>query len=143
MSLDPAFLQIGSDIIKCAFEVRNSTHRGLREEYYKLALAWELRRLGYDVKTEELIPVMYKGEFLCSDFRADLLVEGRVLIETKALGEMYEKESRQLLTYLELSGIKLGYLINFGAKDFKFRKLSDTLPYRKGLYRIINTKPKI
>lgn len=142
MALDPEFLKIGEDIIRCAYEVRNNTRRGLREEYYQLALAWELRQLRYDVKVEEPIPVLYKGLIIGSDFKADIIVDNRVIIETKALGEMYEKESRQLVTYLELSGIKLGYLINFGATDFVFGKLSDKLPYRKGLYRVINTYKK-
>lgn len=142
MVLDPEYLKIGGDIIRCAYEVRNTTRRGLREEYYKLALAWELGQLGYEVKTEDPIPVVYKGTVLSTDYKADIIVDNRVIIETKALGEMYEKQGRQLLTYLELSGIKLGYLINFGSTDFRFGKLSDSMPYRKGLYRIINTPKK-
>lgn len=138
MSLNPLYTKIGSDIINCAYEVRNSTRQGLREEYYKLALAWELSQLGYKVEVEHPIPVLYKGVTLTTDFKADILVNNSVIIETKALGEMFEKQSRQLLTYLELSGLHLGYLINFGAEDFRFGKLSDSLPYRKGLYRIVN-----
>lgn len=139
MALNPKYLQIGSDIIKCAYEVRNNTRMGLREEYYKLALAWELTQMGYDVKVEQPVPVLYKGVTLCNDFKADIIVNNQVIIETKALGEMFEKQSRQLLTYLELSGLKLGYLINFGASDFRFGHLSDSLPYRRGFYRIVNS----
>lgn len=140
MALDPEFKQIGDDIINCAYEVRNNTRMGMREEYYKLALAWELTQKGYDVKVEVPIPVKYKDRVLCNDFRADILVDNRVIIETKALVQMYEKESRQLFTYLELYGIRLGYLFNFGAEIFRFGKISDPLPYRKGMYRIIHTK---
>lgn len=139
MALDPEFIKIGEDIIKCAYEVRNSSLRGLREEYYKLALAWELSQLGYNIKVEHPIPVIYKGITLTNDYKADIIVDNRVIIETKALGEMFEKQSRQLLTYLALSNLKLGYLINFGVEDFTFGRLSDSFPHRKGLYRIINT----
>ena len=69
---------------------------------------------------------------------ADIVVDNKVIIEVKALGQMMEDEARQLLTYMKLSDIKLGYLVNFGVADFCLGKLSDRLPYKKGIYRIVN-----
>ncbi len=67
-----------------------------------------------------------------------MVVDGRVIIEVKALGQMKEAECRQLLTYLKLSRFKLGYLINFGAKEFRFGRISESLPYVNGIYRLVN-----
>lgn len=138
MALDTEFLQIGSDIIGAAFEVRKSAHRGLRETYYRDALAWEITQRGYEVQTESLIPALYKGISIGKALQADIVVDNRVIIETKAIPNMSDREARQLITYLKLSGTRLGYLINFGAKNFTNGRLTDPFPYDKGIYRIVN-----
>ncbi|MBD5184836.1 MAG: GxxExxY protein [Bacteroidales bacterium] len=138
MALNPDYIEIGSDIIGAAFEVRNTVGCGMREEYYQAALKWELEQRGYNVEMETPVPVTYKGNKVNSDYKADLVVDGRVIIEVKALGEIVEKQGRQIVTYLRLTNFRLGYLINFGVKDFGMGKLSDTIPYRKGIYRIVN-----
>lgn len=138
MALSPEFTKIGYDIIGCAFEVRKAAGRGLRECYYRDALAWELQHRGYKVETESLVPALYKENKIANAFQADILVDDKVIIETKAITSMLEEETRQLITYLKLSDLKLGYLINFGAADFTNGKLSDPFPYKKGIYRIVN-----
>lgn len=138
MGISEEFRQIGYDIIGSAFDVRNSTGRGLRENYYTSALIWELKEKGYTVEKEVLVPAMYKGMEIADSYKADIVVNGSVIIEAKAVTKMCEEEVRQLLTYMKLSAFKLGYLINFGALNFGIGKVSDPFPYCKGIYRIVN-----
>ena len=138
MALNEEFLQIGYDIIGAAYEVRNTSGRTLREKYYRDALTWELRQKGYVVENEVLIPAIYKGVAISDAYFADIVVDNRVVIETKAIGKMMESEVRQLITYLKLSDFRLGYLINFGAHDFRVGKLEEKVPYENGIYRIVN-----
>lgn len=138
MPLSEEFKKIGYDIIGACFTVRNEAGRGLREIYYKKALAWELEERGYKVELEVSIPALYKGREISDAFQADIVVDNRVIIEAKALSKMGESEVRQILTYLKLSSFKLGYLINFGARDFGTGKASDPMPYTKGIYRFVD-----
>ena len=138
MALNEEFAQLGYDIIGSAFEVRNTAGRLLREKYYRDALTWELRQKGYSVENEVLIPAIYKGYEIGEAYKADIVVERKVIIEAKALGKMGEAEARQLLTYLRLSDYRLGYLINFGTRNFKNGRLDESLPYERGIYRIVN-----
>lgn len=138
MSLNPEYLKIGHDIIGAAYAVRNAVNRGLRESYYEAALAWELARLGYCVERQVIVPAIYKGEVIDDAYKADIIVDNRVIIEVKAVGQMKEAEPRQLLTYLVLSNFALGYLINFGVEHFSIGRLSEPLPYKSGIYRMVN-----
>lgn len=138
MSLNDKYIKIGHDIIGAAYEVRNNAGRGLREVYYEKALVYELTLRGYNVKTQVTIPVSYKGIVIDDAYKADIIVDDKVIIEIKAVGQLKETEPRQLLTYLKLTKLELGYLINFGVESFRPGKLSDPLPYNAGFYRIIN-----
>ncbi len=138
MALNEDYLKIGYDIIGCAYEVRNTGGKMLREKYYRDALTWELRQKGYTVDNEVLVPAIYKGVHIGEAYKADIVVDNRVVIETKAIGKMGEEEVRQIITYLKLSNFKLGYLINFGAHTFKNGRLDEMVPYEKGIYRIVN-----
>ncbi len=138
MALNQEFLKIGYDIIGCAYEVRNTAGKMLREKYYRDALTWELRQKGYTVENEVLVPAVYKEIQVGEAYKADIVVENRVVIETKAIGKMGEEEVRQIITYLKLSDYRLGYLINFGAHSFKNGRLDEKTPYEKGIYRIVN-----
>ncbi|MBD5195880.1 MAG: GxxExxY protein [Bacteroides sp.] len=139
MALNPEYEKIGYDIIGCAFEVRRAVGGKLGEKYYRDALAWELNRLGYSVDRERPIKVKYKGEVIASPYFADLVIDDRVIIELKALRQFKEAEIRQIMTYLSLSDIRLGYLINFGVEDFRIGNLSsEHYPFIHGIYRIVN-----
>ncbi|MBD5297091.1 MAG: GxxExxY protein [Bacteroides sp.] len=132
---------IGKSIIGCAFEVRRTVGRGLREKYYESALVWELRQRGHDVKRQHPIRALYKGVEVDDCFVADILVDDKVIIETKALKSFTESEVRQLYTYLYLTGCRLGYIINFGVDDFRTANLkTDQHPYSFGIYRVVNTR---
>ena len=138
MALNEDYLKIGSDIIGKSFAVRNNTGIGLLESYYEKALAKELRDLGYNVARQVLVPCYYNGCLINDAYKADILVDNRVVIEVKAIRIMGETESRQILTYMRLMSFRLGYLINFGAYDFSVGKAKDEFPYKKGIYRFVN-----
>ena len=128
---------IGYDIIGCAYEVRKTVGPLLRENYYKHALAFELRERGHTAECEVILPALYKGHQILDSFRIDILVDNEVLVETKSLPLMSSADARQLMTYLKVSGRKLGYLINFGAKELTSGVLGDSI-YDKGIYRLVN-----
>ena len=130
--------EMGYRIIGAAFDVMNHTGNGLREIYYEKALVYELRQRGFEVKEQVIIPAIYKGEQIDDAYKADIIVDDKVIIEVKAIKTMTEAESRQLITYLKLSDLKLGYLINFGSNNFIVGKNEEPVPYRKGIYRFVN-----
>ena len=138
MNLFDEYNLIGSDIIGAAFDVRNNVGLGLREKYYESALAYEIAQRGHEVKRQVEVAATYKGQIIDDSYFADIIVDDKVIVEVKAIGTMKEAESRQLLTYLRLSDFKLGYLINFGAKEFRIGRIDEKLPYKKGIYRIVN-----
>ena len=131
-------MKIGGEIIGAAFDVRKNSGKGLRESYYQAALTYELKQRGLQVDTQVLVPAYYRGIKISDSYLADIVVENKVIIELKAIRDMKEAEISQIITYLKLSGFKLGYLINFGAKDFKLGNTRDSLPWEYGIYRIAN-----
>ena len=138
MDLNEEYNLIGYDIIGAAFDVMKNTGNSLREIYYQKALAFELRQRGHQVKEQVVIPAIYRGNIIDSSYLADMVVDEKVIIEIKALTTMKESECRQLLTYLKLSDYRLGYLINFGSKNFVVGHTHEKLPYKNGIYRFIN-----
>ena len=100
---------------------------GLLESVYESALCHELGINGLKVERQKHVPVIYKGVVIREPFILDLLVEDKVIIEVKAVEKEIEIYKAQLLTYLRLSNIKLGLLINFGRSSIK-----------EGIYRVVN-----
>jgi GxxExxY protein len=92
---------------------------GLLESAYELILAHALREKGLDVKRQVPVPITFKGIAIENAFRADLVIEGRVLIELKATEANPSVYRKQLLTYLRFMDLELGYLMNFGLPTFK------------------------
>lgn len=86
---------------------------GLLEPTYHRCLARELDEQGIDFQSELKIPLRYKGEELGSSYRLDILVQGDIVVEVKAQAELSTVNDAQLLTYMELTGARLGLLINF------------------------------
>jgi GxxExxY protein len=112
--------QISRVIVEAAIEV----HRvlggpGLLEGVYEEALVEELRLRGMKVERQQPVPVNYKGKVLATPLRLDLRVNDLVLVECKAVLEHNKLFESQLLTYLRLSGLKLGLVINFGQRLVK------------------------
>ena len=92
---------------------------GLFESVYEMALSFELRQLGYDVKNQNLIPVVYENIVMDKGFRCDILVNDLVIIEVKSVENLTKLYYKQLLNYIKLSNIKLGLLINFNTTYLK------------------------
>lgn len=115
------------DIIGAAFEVRKILGPYMLEAVYEVALMQELQLRGIECRNQVLIPVEYKGMKIASGFRADILVEEEVIVELKALRKFEGHEFRQLSSYLKLSGLKNGLLINFGKEDFKVHRRGEEM----------------
>lgn len=109
---------ITKDIIGCAIEAHKVLGGpGVLESVYKMALAYELKQRGHKVELEYPCPVIYKGQNLSDPnhpLRIDLLVDGTVIVECKALSSYNPLFAAQCLTYLRLTGLKTGLVINFG-----------------------------
>jgi GxxExxY protein len=119
---------ISGKIIGCAIEVHKALGPGLLESAYEECLFFELKEAGLTVERQKALPVVYKEVKLEAGYRIDLLVEGKVVIELKAVEALNDVHTAQVLTYLKLSGCKLGLLMNFNVT-----KLVDGIRrYKKG-----------
>lgn len=111
------------------FTVHNTLGPGLLESVYEAAMVYELKRLGLHVQSQVGIPVKYNDVMLELGFRADIIVENTVILEIKSIEALHDVHKKQLLTYLKLSGSKLGILVNFNVTS---------LVDKESLVRIIN-----
>ena len=105
--------EISAVIVDCALKVHKTLGPGLLESVYQAALTYELRKRGLNVVNEKPIPVIYEDVKLKVGFRADLIVENKVIVEIKSIESIAPVLCKILLTYLRLSEKKLGLLINF------------------------------
>ena len=103
-------------VINKTYEVRSHLVAGYLESVYKKALLIELREAGLEVEDAVELPVLYKGHVI-GDFRADIIVEGSVIIELKAVAHLLPAHEIQLVNYLTIAKIDNGLLINFGAAE--------------------------
>ncbi len=110
---------ITKKILQCAFNVHSALGPGLLESVYEQCLYYELQELGLKVEKQKSFPISYKTIKLDTGFRADLVVENKVIIEIKAIRAIEDIHIAQLLTYLKVSGCKVGLLINFNVKSLK------------------------
>jgi len=106
--------EIGKLIVNCAIQIHKELGPGLFESVYEAILAHELAQLGLRVERQIPIPVVFHGITFDEGFRADLIIEGKVIVELKSVEAVSKAHKKQVLTYLKLSGMKLGYLLNFG-----------------------------
>lgn len=127
------------DLLNCAFEVHRHVGKGLRETYYEHALLYELRSKGYHVENQVIIPALYKGVQIEDAYKIDILLENSIPIEIKAVAKTLPENIRQLQTYMSVGAYELGYVMNFGAKDFCVGKTLDIDPH-KGIYRLIRPR---
>jgi len=102
-----------------AFRLHTELGPGLLESVYEQVLASRLRKAGLQVETQKTIPIVVDDLTIPDAFRADLVVGGKLIVELKSVEEMKPVFAKQLLTYLRLSGLKLGLLLNFGAPSLK------------------------
>lgn len=113
------------------FAVYNHFGPGLLETIYEKALALELEEQGLKVQTQVTLPIIYRGVKLEGNYRLDILVEDKVIVEVKSVDELHDVHKKQLLSYLRLSQLKLGILVNFNTNE---------LVSKKSIIRIINTR---
>lgn len=111
--------EISYDIRGAIFKVYNNLGPGLLESVYETAVAFELNRIGRLVRKQVPLPVNYEGEIMELCFRPDLLVDDLVIIEVKSVEMLAPVHYKQLLTYLKLSGKKLGLLVNFNTDNLE------------------------
>jgi GxxExxY protein len=119
--------EIGKIVVDCAVKLHMELGPGLLESVYEVLLAHRLESRGLKVERQVQIPIEYDGIRFDEGFRADLIIEGKVLLELKSVERTSSAHKKQVLTYLKLTGIKLGYLLNFGESLMK-----------DGIHRILN-----
>jgi GxxExxY protein len=111
--------RIGKVIVNASFKIHKSIGPGLLEKIYEICLAHELRKAGLDVKRQVTIPIQYDGICFDEGLRLDLLVEDRVVIEIKSVEQVNPVWEAQIISHLKLTGLSLGYLINFNVPLIK------------------------
>ena len=129
MRIDPdplLYRELTHRIVGCAIEVHRELGPGLLESAYRACLVHELTRVGIDVRAEVPVPVSFRGLELDCGYRADLIVESAVIVELKAVERLLPIHDAQLLTYLKLTNLRVGLLLNFNHTTLKdgFRRLA-------------------
>ncbi len=118
---DTEFLngEITQAVIAAAICVHKNLGPGLLESVYKTCLAYELSDGGHSIELQKEIPLIYRNIRFQSGFRADLIVDGRVLVELKAIDQLLPVHHAQVITYLKLTGLRTGLLVNFNVPLLK------------------------
>jgi len=111
--------EIGTMVVDAAVKVHMSLGPGLLESVYEVVLAHELSERGLRVERQVPIPIEYNGIRFDEGFRADIIIEEKVVLELKSVEKVTPAHRKQIQTYLRLTGCKLGYLLNFGAALMK------------------------
>ena len=122
---------IGSVVVDVAIALHRNLGPGLLESVYEAVLAEELSDRGLIVARQVLVPIFYKEKQIDAGYRADIVVNDSVVLELKSIEAIRNVHKKQLLTYLKLSGKKLGFLLNFGEAVMK-----------NGIVRIVNGLPE-
>ena len=123
--------ELSHAVIGAAIEVHRELGPGLLENIYEECLCIEIERRGIAYERQKPVPVIYKGVPVGIEYRMDLLVDGILVVELKALETRAALHAAQLLTYLKLTGCKLGLMVNFGLETI-----------RDGIERVVNGLPE-
>ena len=123
---------IGKQIVDAAVRIHQEVGPGLLETVYEVILAHALEQQGFSVERQVFIPVEYQGLKFEEGFRADLIVEDKVIVELKCVEKLSNAHKKQLLTYLRLADRRLGFVLN----------LSEAL-MKHGITRIVNHLPEV
>lgn len=119
--------EIGKVVVDCAVRLHMELGPGLLESVYEVILADMLQKSGLKVERQLSIPIEFHGIRFDEGFRADIVIEDKVILELKSVENVSKAHKKQVLTYLKLTGMKLGYLLNFGDELMK-----------DGIFRILN-----
>ena len=133
----PDIEAIAKDVVDCAIKVHKVLGPGLLESAYQHCHAYELKKRGWDAETEVKLPVLYEDQRIDAGYRIDTLINGMVIVENKSVESILPVHEAQLLTYMKLSGCKIGFLLNWnvplmkhGIKRFVYNLPGET-PYPK------------
>ena len=110
---------IGKKVLDAAYTVHSALGPGLLESVYEACAAYEMQKQGLKAETQAVVPVKYQDVFVETGLRLDIWVEKSVIIECKSVEKMNPLYEAQLITYLKITGCRLGYLINFNVKHLK------------------------
>ncbi len=123
--------EIGGIVVGAAIDVHRELGPGLLESVYEAVLVHELRERGLSVERQVSVPIVFRSHHFDEGFRADVIVEGKVILELKSVEKVKTVHKKQLLSYLKLSRMNLGYILNFGEELMK-----------DGITRIIHSLPE-
>jgi GxxExxY protein len=118
-ALDLGLEKLGRQIIDCAFSVHKEMGAGLLESIYEECFVCELKERHIPFVRQQQVPVFYKGSMVSSDFRLDLIVDQKIIVELKAVENLHPVHTAQIISYLKLTNCRLGYLINFNTRLIK------------------------
>lgn len=116
---DPITEAVAKHVLDAAFRVHSELGPGLLESVYETCLAWELESQRIEVARQVVIPIRYRQRELVSGLRLDTLVDRRVIVEVKAINGFTPIHQAQLMSYLKLADLRLGFLLNFNAISMK------------------------
>lgn len=122
--------QVGKHVVDCDVQIHRELGPGLLESVYEVTLAHSLGQRGLRVERQVPVSFVHRGITFDEGFRADLIIERRVIVELKCVERLNNAHRKQLLTYLRLTDLKLGYLLNFGESLMK-----------RGICRVVNRLP--
>ena len=129
------------DVIGAAMRVHSYFGDGYLEEVYKNALLVELKKLGFEVQSEVAIPVDYHG-IRVGDYRADIIVESRLILELKAVTALNKRHEAQVVNYLTATGINDGLLLNFGTPSLQYKHKYRLMAKQNNLVNPVNPVKK-
>ncbi len=116
---DMEFDELSSRVIGCAIEVHKTLGPGLLESTYQECLAYELKVNNISFELEKELPIMYKNIKIPCGYRLDAIIEGKLILELKSVSTILPIHEAQILTYMKLSNVSIGLLINFNVKKLK------------------------
>ena len=114
--------ELTEQIIGCAMKVANTLGTGFLEKVYENALAIEIRKAGLNVELQKRLPVFYDGQIV-GDYVADMIVEGTVIVEIKAISGLDKIHTAQCINYLKATSLKVSLLLNFGKSRLEFKRV--------------------
>jgi len=131
LAFDESLNRLTSSVIEAAIRIHRTLGPGLLESAYLQCLRFELISAGLNVESAKALSLLYRGVTIDCAYRADLVVEGVVIVEVKALDSLAPIHSRQLYTYLRVADCRVGLILNFGA-----------MTLRDGIKRVVNGFPE-
>jgi GxxExxY protein len=111
--------RLSLQVIDAGLKVHKALGPGLLESAYEHCLAFELQKRGLRVRRQVILPIVYEGEQIDAGYRLDLVIDEAIIVEIKAVDALTRVHEAQVLTYLKLSGLRLGFLLNFNVALFK------------------------